>query len=65
MGYGQADDDEVARARAYQEAQRARIANGRRLAAALNGSRTAREALGRRMAAVTRHNDASDRRNGG
>lgn len=64
MGYGQASDDEAARARLAQSERRARIANGQRLAAALNGSRMARRELGERMAAVTDENWAGDRRNG-
>lgn len=62
---GQIEPDERARAEQFQRDQRARLANGQRLARALNGSRAAREALATRMGAVTRTNDASDRRNRG
>lgn len=61
---GQIDPDERARAEQYLRDRRTRIANGQRLARMLNGSRTAREGLATRMGAVTRTNDASDRRNG-
>lgn len=61
---GQTDPDEQARAEQYVRDRRARLANGQRLARALNGSRKAREDLATRMGAVTRTNDASDRRNG-
>lgn len=44
--------------------ERERAATGRRMLAALNGSRQARRALGERMAARTVSNWAGDRRNG-
>lgn len=62
--YGQVDPESLAKAQQAALDARARAQNGRRLAQALHGSRIAREALGVRMAAVTRHNEAGDRKNG-
>lgn len=48
------DPAEVARVRAYQASQRARVANDRARLAALSGSRTARERLADAWSAVKR-----------
>lgn len=64
-GNGQTSSEELARYSLAQQEARQRAQEGLKLARGLSGSRDARQALGERMAAATRGNNADDRINGG